>query len=63
MRGERVVIGAFSTAAADTLPSGRTRVVTIHVEISGDEVPAFEAKVQAAATVDGEKTVSLTTMP
>ena len=53
MRGERVIVGAFSTVAADALPAGRTRVVTLHVEITGETEPVFEAFVEAAATVEG----------
>lgn len=52
---ERVIIGAFSTAKADKLPAGKTRVATIHLQITGDEAPRYEVKLTAAATVGGKK--------
>jgi hypothetical protein len=52
---ERAVLGAFSTAAADKLPKGKTRVATIHVQTSGSEALRFELVVKAAATVGGRK--------
>ena len=55
MRGERVVIGALSTAPAHRLPTGRTRVATIHVQIDGDEDVEFKATLDAVATVGGRK--------
>ena len=57
MQHERVIIGAFSTAKADKLPTGKTRVATIHLQIqpTGDQPPRFEVQVKAAATVGGKK--------
>lgn len=52
---ERVIIGAFSTAAADQLPTGRTRVATIHLLTTGELPPRFEVQLKAAATVGGKK--------
>jgi hypothetical protein len=52
---ERVIIGAFSTAAADKLPTGKTRVATIHLQTTGGQVPRFQVQVKAAATVGGKK--------
>ncbi len=52
---ERVILAAFSTSAAGKLPSGRTRVATIHVQIAGKERPQFVVKLQTSATVDGKK--------
>ena len=36
IQGDRVIIGAFSMAPAESLPMGRTRIATIHVQVSGD---------------------------
>jgi hypothetical protein len=52
---ERVILGAFSTAAADTLPMGKTRVATIHLQTTGDGTPRFQARLTAAATANGRK--------
>lgn len=53
MEHERVIIAAFSTAAAENLPSGRTRVATIHYVADGDGEPAWRAEVTASATTGG----------
>jgi len=55
MQHERVIIGAFSTAKADKLPTGKTRVATIHLQTTGDQPLRFEVKLKTAATVEGRK--------
>jgi len=55
MQHERVIIGAFSTAAADKLPTGRTRVATIHLQTTNQPTARYEVQVKAAATVGGKK--------
>jgi hypothetical protein len=55
MQHERVIIGAFSTAKADKLPTGKTRVATIHLQTTGEVTPRYEVQVKAAATVGGKK--------
>jgi hypothetical protein len=52
---ERVIIAAFSTAAADKLPTGRTRVVTIHLQTEGAEPVRFALNLQTAADSTGNK--------
>ncbi len=52
---ERVIVAAFNTAASDKLPSGKTRVATIHLQILGESPPQYALTLQAAATVDGGK--------
>lgn len=52
---ERVIIAAFNTAAPDKLPSGRTRIATIHLQIVGDGQPQYELKLQVAANPDGNR--------
>ena len=54
IQGDRVIIGAFSTADADTLPKGRTRIATIHVQITGDRQPEYDAELTVSATADGD---------
>jgi hypothetical protein len=55
MQGERVVIAAFSTEAPEHLPSGKTRVATIHILTTGETRPAFELKLEAAADPAGKR--------
>jgi hypothetical protein len=52
---QRVILAAFSTRPTGELPSGRTRVATLHLRIAGDETPAFNVKLQAAANEAGER--------
>ena len=51
--GERVVIGAFSTAK--DLPRGKTRVARIHLELTAGAVHHFNTELLTAATAGGEK--------
>jgi hypothetical protein len=53
---ERVIIAAFNTASSAQLPQGRTRVATIHVQISGDEPPEYRIELAVAAGPDGRMT-------
>src|SRR5262245_56150248 len=50
---ERVVLAAFSTQTADKLPTGKTRVATIHLQITGSDELKFEIKLTTAASSDG----------
>jgi hypothetical protein len=54
MQGERVILGAYSTAATEQLPRGEMRIASVHCLVSGGASPAFHAKVSAAATTDGQ---------
>ena len=58
---ERVIIAAFTTAAADKLPTGKTRVATIHLEITGKRNPDYAVKLETTATLQGRKIVVETT--
>jgi hypothetical protein len=55
MQHERAIIAAFSTNAVTNLPKGKTRVATIHLQISGAEHPEFILKLQASADASGNK--------
>jgi hypothetical protein len=55
MQHERVILAAFNTDSGDKLPSGKTRVATIHLQIVGSQAPGFELKLQAAADSNGNK--------
>ncbi len=56
---ERVILAAFSTQPADKLPSGTTRVATIHLQISGADELKFETKLTTAASSDGNKITAI----
>ncbi|MCK4872022.1 MAG: hypothetical protein KAS72_04780 [Phycisphaerales bacterium] len=53
MQQERVIIASFSTLPGAELPTGRTRIATIHLMITGDTEPIFETHLDAAVTSDG----------
>jgi hypothetical protein len=50
---ERAVLAAFSTSAEANLPKGRTRVATIHLQVSGSREPKYKLDLTTAATSDG----------
>ena len=52
MAGDRVILGGFSTAALDRLPTGRFRVATVMVQTTGG-TPQWTLRLTAAATADG----------
>jgi hypothetical protein len=52
MQQERVIIAALSTAAS--LPTGKTRIATIHLQITGDTKPQYKTELTTAATTGGE---------
>ena len=55
MQHERVIIASFSTAAATDLPTGKTRVATIHYQTTETQPPRFELKLQTAGDAQGNK--------
>ncbi len=57
-----IILAAFSTAPADQLPAARTRVARLHVQITGDAAPRFEARLTAAATANGEEITAKATV-
>ena len=58
---ERVIIAAFNTGSADKLPKGKTRVATIHLQVTGERNPDCAVKLETAATVEGRKILVETT--
>ena len=53
MQQERVIIAAFSTAPLSSLPTGRTRIATVHVQVVGDVEPVFAVAPTVLATTQG----------
>ena len=54
---ERVIIAAFNTTSGDKLPKGKTRVATIHLQVTGERNPDYAVKLETAATLEGTKIV------
>ena len=55
MQKDHVIIAAFNTSPATQLPSGRTRVATIHLQTDVNPAPSYKLEVSAAATSDGKR--------
>jgi hypothetical protein len=51
LRGGSLIVAAFQ--AEGTLPSGRTRVATLHLMVRGDRDPDYDLKLVVAADQDG----------
>ena len=51
---ERVILAAFNNLPAEKLPSGRTRVATIHLQFEGPQPPEFSLRPHTAANADGK---------
>lgn len=49
---DRIIIGAFNTG--QDLPTGRTRVATLHLQITGDAEPEYELELTVAADPQGQ---------
>lgn len=50
---DRIIIAAFNTGA--DLPTGRTRIATVHLQIIGAAEPQYELALTLAADADGQK--------
>ena len=50
---QRVILAAFSTAKAEKLPKGKTRVATIHLQMTGERAIEPVIKNARAATPEG----------
>jgi hypothetical protein len=50
---ERIIIAAFSTSR--DLPTGRTRIATVHLQIAGDVEPQYELELNVAADGNGKE--------
>ena len=61
MQHERVIIAAFSTESAEKLPTGKTRVATIHLQTRSDVELDFVVKLHIAANSIGKKISPLIT--
>ena len=53
LANDRIIIAAFSTGEA--LPTGRTRIATIHLQVAGPTEPEYELKLIVAADAEGNE--------
>jgi len=53
LANDRIIIAAFNTGR--DLPTDRTRIATIHLQIIGDAEPQYELKLIVAADADGKE--------
>ncbi len=52
-RENRIIVAAFSTG--NNLPTGKTRVATVHLRIKGDIEPIYQIDLQTAADQEGNE--------
>jgi hypothetical protein len=53
LANDRIIIAAFSTGS--DLPKGRTRIATIHLQITGDVEPEYQLNLTVAADPEGHE--------
>lgn len=53
LANDRIIVAAFNTS--QDLPAGRTRVTTIHLQITGDIQPEYQLDLIITANPDGHK--------
>ncbi|TKJ36216.1 MAG: hypothetical protein CEE38_12390 [Planctomycetes bacterium B3_Pla] len=53
LANDRIIIASFNTG--QDLPNGRTRIATVHLQITGDAEPEYELDLIVAASADGEE--------
>jgi len=53
LANDRIIIAAFNTGG--DVPTGRTRIATIHLQITGEVEPKYELELVVAADADGEE--------
>lgn len=54
-RADRIVIADYSLEDESLLPSGRIRVATVHVMLSGDAEPEFDTRLIVATSYRGSR--------
>ena len=53
MNNNRVILGAFNTGSDNQLPSGRSRVARVHVQITGPGERLWHTELTTSASSDG----------
>jgi len=54
-RADRIVVADYSLVEQNELPSGRVRVTTLHLMLSGDEAPEFNTRLIVASSYQGKR--------
>ena len=52
---DRIIVADYSLAPAGELPDDRTRIATIHIQLSGQAEAEFDLRLIAATNTDGTK--------
>ena len=52
-RAERIIVADYSLADVARLPTGTTRVATVHVRLAGARIPEFDLELIAAGNAAG----------
>lgn len=60
LSNDRIIVAAFNTG--QDLPSGKTRVATVHLQISAETEPELVVKLEVSATVEGKKIPATATL-
>ena len=55
MQQERVILAAFNASTANKLPTGKTRVATVHLQFAGAQLPTFSLKPHTASDSKGNE--------
>lgn len=53
LANDRIIIAAFN--ADESLPTGKTRIATIHLMITGQGIPEYDIQLTTAANPDGRR--------
>jgi len=53
-KAERIIVADYSLASATELPSGRTRIATLHLMLSGEDAPDLNAMLIIASDSAGQ---------
>ncbi len=53
LANDRIIIADFNTGS--DLPTGKTRIATIHLQITGEVEPEYELELTVAADADGDE--------
>ena len=53
-RADRIIVADYSLNPADELPTGRSRIATVHVQLQGTAAPDYVLSLVAAGGASGE---------
>ena len=50
---DRIIVADFSMSPSAALPTGRTRIATVHLRLAGGQEPVYNLRLIAAGSADG----------